>query len=40
LWNWCVRLDRSNSGLRFLVELFVAGIESTAAGKQMLLRKW
>lgn len=40
LWNWCVKIDRSNSKLRFRVELFVEGIESTAAGKQLLLRKW
>ena len=39
LWNWCVRLDRSSSK-QLLAEMFVVGIESTAAGKQLLLRKW
>lgn len=39
LWNWCVH-HKESSSKRLLAEMFVAGIESTAAGKQQLLRKW
>lgn len=40
LWSWCVNLDEPNSDLRYRVEQILAGIESTAAGKQLLLRRW
>ena len=40
LWNWCVKIDKPNSDLRYRVEKVLSGLESTAAGKQMLLRKW
>jgi len=40
LWSWCVNLDKPNLDLRYRTEKVLAGIESTPAGKQMLLRKW
>ena len=40
LWSWFVTIDKPKSDLRERAGTVIAAIESTAAGKQLLLRKW